>query len=247
MLNRSLPSPKRSGARRAADLYYYYAGYSQSFVEQKLLELDLPRGSLVLDPWCGSGTTLAAARALGHSAFCCDINPVSVVLTKSRLATREDIADVIRILTKTITSISHAKPAAQKPDILLWTLREMLFDYCEDCRWSGKNYGTVRPRTALLLTTLFFFARRAMRDARSKNPSWRRDGTPPRLSFDQLSQSYEHLKAALTDLQRIMPNTVSNGGRAQVALVNNENEEISADFNRPRMAPIERRSNCGFN
>jgi DNA modification methylase len=83
------PSPKRIGARRDFDLYHYYAAFAQSFVEQQILELNLPSDSTILDPWCGSGTTLAAARRFGHQSFGFDINLVSVVLSKSRFATTD--------------------------------------------------------------------------------------------------------------------------------------------------------------
>jgi hypothetical protein len=39
----------------------------------------------VLDPFCGSGTTLLAAQRLGYSAFGIDINPDCVLMTKLRV------------------------------------------------------------------------------------------------------------------------------------------------------------------
>mgnify|MGYP002777695934 CR=1 FL=1 len=46
-----------------------------------------PSGGTVLDPCCGSGTTLVAARRLGRSALGCDVSAAAVRLTTSRLAT----------------------------------------------------------------------------------------------------------------------------------------------------------------
>ncbi len=45
-----------------------------------------PPAGTVLDPVCGSGTTLAAAASLGRSAIGCDINPDGVAIAQSRLA-----------------------------------------------------------------------------------------------------------------------------------------------------------------
>ena len=43
-------------------------------------------GGTVLDPCCGSGTTLVAAARLGRCAIGCDINPGAVELARARLS-----------------------------------------------------------------------------------------------------------------------------------------------------------------
>ena len=45
----------------------------------------------VLDPWNGGGTTTAAAAQAGIRSTGCDINPVSIVLSKARLIFRGDL------------------------------------------------------------------------------------------------------------------------------------------------------------
>ena len=45
-----------------------------------------PPGGVVLDPCCGSGTTLVAAARLGRRAIGCDINPDAVRIARARLA-----------------------------------------------------------------------------------------------------------------------------------------------------------------
>ena len=44
------------------------------------------QGDLVCDPFCGSGTTLVAAKRLGRRWWGCDLNPQAVTLTERRLA-----------------------------------------------------------------------------------------------------------------------------------------------------------------
>jgi DNA modification methylase len=44
-----------------------------------------PKDGLVLDPFCGSGTSLVAARRLGRRALGIDINPDAVNIARSRL------------------------------------------------------------------------------------------------------------------------------------------------------------------
>jgi len=44
---------------------------------------------VVLDPCCGSGTTLVAAKRLGRIGIGCDTNPDAVAITRGRLDASE--------------------------------------------------------------------------------------------------------------------------------------------------------------
>jgi SAM-dependent methyltransferase len=44
----------------------------------------------VLDPFCGGGTVLVEARALGRRCFGCDVSPVAVLVARTRTATPDD-------------------------------------------------------------------------------------------------------------------------------------------------------------
>jgi site-specific DNA-methyltransferase (adenine-specific) len=52
---------------------------------QALIELTTQPGQLVFDPFCGSGSTLVAARNVGRDHLGCDVSPEYVALTQSRL------------------------------------------------------------------------------------------------------------------------------------------------------------------
>lgn len=51
-----------------------------------LIEACCPNGGFVLDPFCGSGTTLVAAAQTGRRSMGFDINPDAVATTQQRLA-----------------------------------------------------------------------------------------------------------------------------------------------------------------
>jgi SAM-dependent methyltransferase len=227
MLERALSSPKRLGARRDSDLYYYYAAFAQSFVEHKLIELNLPQESLVLDPWCGSGTTLAAARRYGHRSFGCDINPVSVVLSKSRFASTRDVDAVLETLDKALVSLQRSSKNNSRSDVLLWSLRRKILDDKIDRVWAAERYQSISARDALLATALFFFARQAANVTRSKNPSWRKNQTLARISLSQLRHCHGNLIESLENLKKTEKKIPHCRVQYHVAQINNESEPLS--------------------
>lgn len=95
-------------------------------------------GDMVLDPFCGRGTTNFAARLVGLSSLGVDSSPVAAAITASKLATTtvDDILDVTQhILTE---REAHRIPASEfwqwafHPDVLdsLCRLREGLLEDC---------------------------------------------------------------------------------------------------------------------
>jgi len=221
-------SPKRGSTRRDTDLYYYYAGFSQSFVEQKIRELNLPPESLILDPWCGSGTTLAAAQKFGYNSFGSDINPVSLILTKSRFASSADVAAACTILQDAIRRVSNGKKTELSPDVLLWRLRVQLAKSTRGLTWSIDKLSSLAPRYALILAGLFFIARYAARGTISRNPSWHWRNARPRLSVSQLRACWERLEQIFRELQYALLNTAPGQKRVKLALTNLECDSISA-------------------
>ena len=67
-------------------LYKYYAGYSDTFVASQINQIPtLKNDSIVLDPWNGSGTTTLVASILGLKSYGLDINPVMIIVAKSKM------------------------------------------------------------------------------------------------------------------------------------------------------------------
>jgi DNA modification methylase len=66
--------------------FYYKEGFSRDLVWNLLDELKIPKGALVLDPFCGTGTTLLAAKQKGYNAVGFDILPLGVFVANTKLA-----------------------------------------------------------------------------------------------------------------------------------------------------------------
>lgn len=52
---------------------------------KRIIEIGSNKGGIVLDPFCGSGTTLVAAKLMDRQFIGCDINPDAVSLSTERL------------------------------------------------------------------------------------------------------------------------------------------------------------------
>lgn len=52
---------------------------------ERIIKISTDEGDIVLDPFCGSGTTLVAAKLLGRRYLGIDINPSAIDLCKNRL------------------------------------------------------------------------------------------------------------------------------------------------------------------
>lgn len=82
---------RRPGAESGVEAWYrYYAGFTEQFAETVLEAAALPEGSVVLDPWNGSGTTTSVADAKGLTGIGIDINPVATLVASAKLARSQD-------------------------------------------------------------------------------------------------------------------------------------------------------------
>src|SRR5437763_16479253 len=63
-----------------------YLGGFPPRTPRRIIEKWVPARATVLDPFCGSGTTLLEASLLGRAAIGVDLNPRAVALTRAKLA-----------------------------------------------------------------------------------------------------------------------------------------------------------------
>lgn len=74
--------------------YYFKEGFSKSLVDIFLDKFELNESSLVLDPFCGSGTTLLACKQGGIKSIGFDVSPFFVFVSKVK--TRDYDLDKLR-------------------------------------------------------------------------------------------------------------------------------------------------------
>ena len=72
--------------------FYYKEGFSKELVELLINDFRLHKGQLVLDPFCGSGTTLLACKQNNINSIGFDVLPISIFASKiGRASCRERV------------------------------------------------------------------------------------------------------------------------------------------------------------
>ncbi len=82
-----LISPARDKNSAVYNWHAFKHGYSKDLVTKLIQEFGLKRGSWVLDPFCGGGTTLLACKEMGVNSRGFDILPFSVFLSNVKTRT----------------------------------------------------------------------------------------------------------------------------------------------------------------
>jgi site-specific DNA-methyltransferase (cytosine-N4-specific) len=97
------------------DLHEYRGKFFPQLVKSLINAAGLEKGSVVLDPTCGSGTANCEARAMGMQTLGLDLNPLSVLIARTKAALLDLtpaalLAEAARIHTAVATTAS-ANPA----------------------------------------------------------------------------------------------------------------------------------------
>jgi len=80
-----IPVPNRRYLRYGPhDIHEYRGKFFPQLVRALINLCSLPPGSTVLDPMCGSGTTLVEANLAGHKTIGVDLNPLSVFIARTK-------------------------------------------------------------------------------------------------------------------------------------------------------------------
>ncbi|MFB6185610.1 MAG: DNA methyltransferase, partial [Halobacteriaceae archaeon] len=95
-----VPENTRKSARYLGHGIHEYTGkFYPQLVSSIFSLLDLDRGDTVMDPFCGSGTTLYQGRLESLNTVGIDINPFSIYLSRAKIGTFEVDADALREFT----------------------------------------------------------------------------------------------------------------------------------------------------
>lgn len=89
--------PNRQSTRYSAHGLHEYKGKFNPQIPKAILNMHaIQRGSRVLDPFCGSGTSLVEAVHLGMRASGTDVNPLAVFLANAKLSSLQIAPEALR-------------------------------------------------------------------------------------------------------------------------------------------------------
>lgn len=140
--------PRRQNTRYASHGIHEYKGkFNPQIVHALLNILGANEGDTILDPFCGSGTTLVESAIHGFSSYGFDINPLAVQLAKLKVRSleldcvraTERLADTVTYLLREVEDVNSAIEVTPRNEYLLkWLPRdifnilERLLQYVED-------------------------------------------------------------------------------------------------------------------
>ncbi len=173
-------SPKQKQAERRRDWYPYYAGFSAEFARH-VLKAHLNDPGNVLDPWSGSGTTMAVAAEAEICGTGIDLNPAMTVIARARLHPANARDGIMRDARRVEAAIKgYADRPSAKDPLLMWfkpaaasVIRAAAGAISEvGSNPSGSDNITPSLRPSFLLAGLMAGTRDLLMAFRSTNPSW---------------------------------------------------------------------------
>jgi SAM-dependent methyltransferase len=109
--------------------FYYKEGYSRDFVWSALRELKVPLGATVLDPFCGTGTTLLAAKQAGYASKGYDILPLGVFVSRVKLEDYDP--DMLQEEARKLIAHRFQEPRTRLVDIRFLDMRKVFTPYAK--------------------------------------------------------------------------------------------------------------------
>ncbi len=74
--------PAADGSDDIHSIHPYPAKFIPEIPRTLITEIGVPRGTAIFDPFCGCGTTLVEAQALGYPSVGVDLNPIACLITR---------------------------------------------------------------------------------------------------------------------------------------------------------------------
>lgn len=172
-----------------AKWFPYYAGFSETFAAHIVSDAKLEAGSVLLDPWNGSGTSTSVAAEHGLRATGYDLNPAMVIPARSRCIPSTELTSLRSLLRNVMRCARNAKSYRHVEDdpLLDWmspscvravrTIELSITNLLVDERWPHDDTPVV-PVEQLSSICCFFYLglfrmlNDVLRRFHTRNPTW---------------------------------------------------------------------------
>jgi DNA modification methylase len=103
------PSARKDPKYVTHGLHAYKGKFYPQLAKGLINQLRLPYGARILDPFCGSGTTLLEGHLNGYATYGCDLHPLAARIARAKTSVLEVDPDV---LTEVVAAVVGAVEAA---------------------------------------------------------------------------------------------------------------------------------------
>lgn len=103
------PSARKDPKYVTHGLHPYKGKFYPQLAKGLINQLRLPYGARILDPFCGSGTTLLEGHLNGYATYGCDLNPLAARIARAKTSVLEVDPDV---LTEVVAAVIEAVETA---------------------------------------------------------------------------------------------------------------------------------------
>ena len=213
----------------------YYAGYSEAFVESALQHLECDKGTVVLDPWCGSGTTNIVSARSGIPSIGMEINPVMSIFaaakTPQTLLFTNEIDQFFATLDQLIKKPRNIKPQENSALLNFFTpstaeiIQAILNGNPFTSKFSKQNGSKKNWRSELtidaqdkvlnapysyVISVVFATIREFFSSKKSSNPTWSKSSSQIKSIKKSLliEAIIKNHKKMIVDLETFYPNEV---------------------------------------
>lgn len=111
--------------------FYYKEGFARDLVWNLLKELEIPKKSGILDPFCGTGNTLIACQQAGYNAMGFDILPLGVFVSNTKLQSDYDM-ELLKENIKKISSLKFGETSMKWPDLKFIDIKQAFSKYARN-------------------------------------------------------------------------------------------------------------------
>lgn len=225
-------NPKRKLYSPQENTWYpYYAGYSPEFVKDVITNLNIDKSSLIMDPWNGSGTTTSVSMNMGLNCLGFDINPVMVLVAKSRCLNQSIQQSMISLGKDIIDQASYLQDGEYiiepletwfKPESaqifrnLERAIRHILINNDEDVLPYYMDLNRISSLAAFYYVALFRTLRDELEVFKTSNPTWIKK---PKNSEDHLSVDPMKINASFLSYITKMSMLIPKDTNLPVALI----------------------------
>jgi len=188
----TMTNPKRffNNASGKSVWFDYYAGFSAAFVSDVLTKMRVSGARLhILDPWNGAGTTTTVASEMNFDSTGFDINPVMVIVAKSKLlhgGVRQSLSPLAEeLIAKALTAMDmacrdddpllnwFAPRSAQFIRALTAAVADILVPQAAaGCLYSEASLSYISDLAAFFIVALFRTVRSHLSKYQATNPTW---------------------------------------------------------------------------